>query len=155
MRGEGWKGGSNYTIFSALDNFCKVKSGDKLIKCVEENAYMANDILVSDVYTRFKPIYKNGKIDQLFAADSNQSVDVQVHYLENVNGLTHVLYPEPGVISKLIVSSLHLTLNNTFSYYIIIGDPKLMFTTSRPGSIPTTFMPLDKGTGINLIFLQV
>ena len=114
---------------------------------------MANDILVSD--SRFKPFYKNGKIDQLIADDSNLSVDVQVHYSDNNNGMAHVLYPEPGVISKLMFSSWFLTLNNTFDYYIIIGDPKFRLITSRPGSIPTTFIPLEKGTGMNILFMKV
>ena len=139
----------------ALDNFCKDKSEDKLIKCVEENAYMANYILVSDSY-RFKPLYKDNKIDKLFAADSNQSVDVQIHYFDNSNGIAHVLYPEPGVISSnLINSSFSLTLNNTFTYDIMISDPKLTINTLWHGSFPITIIPLEKGTGLQIFFLKV
>ena len=154
LSGKGWKGGSNFPYSMALDNFCKDMFGDKLIKCVEENTFMANDILVSDSY-RFKPLYKDSKIDELFDADSIQSVDVQVHYLDNSNRMAHVLYPEPGVISQRIFSSFHLTLNNTFTYDILISDPKLMFTTTRHGSFPTTLIPLEKGSGIKVLFIKV
>ena len=155
MSGKGWKGKSNFPFSMALDNFCKDKSGVKLIKCVEENAYMANYILVSDSY-RFKPLYKDSKIDKLFAADSNQSVDVQIHYFDNSNGIAHVLYPEPGVISSnLINSSFSLTLNNTFNYDIMISDPKLTINTLWHGSFPITIIPLEKGTGLKIFFLKV
>ena len=152
MSGYGWKGSTDYLFEQALVTFCKDESGDKLIKCVEDNVHMARDIFISDI--QFKPVYKDDNIDQLFAAESNQSIDVQPRYLDNYNGMAHVLYPEPGVLSKQMLSTLQVTLNNTLFYYIVIGDPKFMFNTMRPDTVPTTLIKLDKGTGRNLLFLK-
>ena len=129
---------------------CEGKSGDKLMKCVEDNVYMEKDILIS--YYKIKSL--TGKFDLQFAADSSKSIEVQPHYLDNYNGMAHVLYPEPGVISKQMLSTLQVTLNNSLYYYIMIGDPKFMFNTMRPDTVPTTLIKLDKGTGQNILFLK-
>ena len=130
---------------------CEGKSGDKLIKCVEDNVYMEKDILIS--YYKIKSL--TGKFDLQFAADSSKSIEVQPHYLDNINGMAHVMYPEPGVISKQMLSTLRLTLNNSVFYYIVIGDPKFMFNTFRLDLMPTTLIKLEKGTGQNILFLKV
>ena len=143
MSGDGWKGASEYPPAQALITFCKDKSGDKLINCVEDNVYTAKDIFMADF--KFKP---------MFAVDSNQSVFVQ-YYGDNYNGLAQVLYPEPGLISKQMFSTLQVTLNNTLFYYIMIGDPKIMLNTLRPDTVPITLIKLEKGTGQNILFLKV
>ena len=152
MSGDGWKGASEYPFGHALVTLCKDKSGDNLIKCVEDNVYMAKDFFMSDF--KFKPVYKEDNIDHLSAAESNQSLYVQ-YYVDNYNGMALVLYPEPGIISKQTVSSLQLTLNNTIFYYIVIGDPNFMFNTIRPDTFPITLIKLEKGTGLNMLFLKV
>ena len=152
LSGYGWKGSTDYLFEQALVTFCKDESGDKLIKCVEDNVYMARDIFISDI--QFKPVYKENDIDHLSAAESNQSLYVQ-YYVDNYNGMALVLYPEPGIISKQTLTSLQLTLNNTIFYYIVIGDPNFMFNTIRPDTFPITLIKLEKGTGLNMLFLKV
>ena len=78
LNGAGWKAAGVNVVGDTIISLCRDESGDKLIKCVEENVYMTNDILITD----------------------SHKFNMQPHYLDNYNGMAHELYPKPGVISK-------------------------------------------------------
>ena len=128
---------------------------DNIFACIEENGYSAQDILVSKEIDKFKPIFKNGKIVELFAAASNQSIKLQKYYLNNNNVMVHVLRAEYGIISNNYATTFGLHLNNSLNYFIIIHDPKIAITTSMTGIIPRFFVVLEKGQGLVYISLKV
>ena len=152
--GVGWKEAKSFQqLTQAPETECDGETGDKLIKCIEENAYSASDIIIPNL--RFQPIHKDDKVDHYFASDTNQSIYVHSHYNDNYNGMTHVLYADPGVISEQLNLTLQLLLNNTFSYFFIVTDPNLLVATARPDSVPMTIITIEKETGTRFLFFKV
>ena len=142
--GSGWKD-SNMT-------------GDQMFEWNEvmKNGYSAQDIIISKENHTFQPIYRQGKIVELFATSSNQSVDIQTYYLNNLFALAHILNPKSdGVIGNEASSTLDLHLNNSVSNIILINDPKIAITTSNHGIVPRLFVILEKGGDHTFIILKV
>ena len=151
--GVGWKTANNFQLTQTPVTQCEGETGDKLIKCIEENAYSASDIIIPNY--NFQPIYKDDKVDHYLVSDTNKSIHVLSHYMNDYNGIVHVLQADPGIISEQVNSTLQLLLNNTFSYFFVVTDPKLMVATARPDSVPTTIIKLEQGTGTRFLFFKV
>ena len=138
---------------------CHEETMEKFIECIEGNTYSAHDVLMfsnSAVHpSNLRPIYKDDKIDHLYAAHSNKSIRVKPQYVDDWNGMGLFLYSDPGFISEKMDSTLQLHLVNNISYYIVIADPKLMIATARPDSAPTTMIKLKEGAGMTYLFLKV
>ena len=142
--GSGWKD-SNMT-------------GDQMFEWNEvmKNGYSAQDIIISKENHTFQPIYRQGKIVKLFATSSNQSVDIQTYYLNNLFALAHIVNPKSdGVIGNEASSTLDLHLNNSVSNIILINDPKIAITTSNHGIVPRLFVILEKGGDNTFLILKV
>ena len=123
---------------------------------VMKNGYSAQDIIISKENHTFQPIYRQGKIVELFATSSNQSVDIQTYYLNNLFALAHILNPKSdGVIGNEASSTLDLHLNNSVSNIILINDPKIAITTSNHGIVPRLFVILEKGGDNTFLILKV
>ena len=99
-------------------NNCAIETETKnqLINCMEDNAYLVQDILISKDIDKFQPVYEKDKIVGLFSSATNQSVEIQTYYLDT-NGLPHIFKPEAGVITKYVSSTLHIDLNMNLSYF--------------------------------------
>ena len=41
---------------------CMINLDDEMVNCVEENAYSAQDVFISNENNKFNPIYEKGKI---------------------------------------------------------------------------------------------
>ena len=122
---------------------------------VEKNGYYARDIFSSKGNSTFKPINKQGKIDRLFKASSNQSIEIQTFYLGNLMGMVHILKPKAGVIGKEFASSLTFHLNNNMSYYLLINDPNISITNMNHGIVPKLFATLIKPAKAEHTFLII
>ena len=116
---------------------------------------MAHDFLVLKDNDGFNPVYKNGKIVELFAAASKQSINVKLFYIDNVTGIATILRVDSGVISKNYLSTLNLNLNNTMSYFIMMYDPKIAIITVMYGIVPKLFLKLDEGAGLMYLNIKV
>ena len=101
-------------------------------------------IFISKENSTFKPKYRQGKIEGLFKASSNQVIEMHTYYLSNLMGMVHILKPKAGVIGKDMQSSLNLHLNNNMSYYLLINDPNIAITTMNHGIVPRLFTTLIK-----------
>ena len=97
---------------------------------------------------------KNNKLAKLYNAASNKSIKVHSFYSNSINAMLHNLEVDSGVISTNL-STMELYLNNSFSYFIILTDSKLMTASARPDSVPRLFVKVDAGTGSNIIFIKV
>ena len=67
--GVGWKTANNFQLTQTPVTQCEGETGDKLIKCIEENAYSASDIIIPNY--NFQPIYKDDKVDHYLVPDTN------------------------------------------------------------------------------------
>ena len=132
--GAGWK-----------DNNCLNETGDKIYECIENYAFSANEIFVSNENHKYQPVYREGKMVKMFAASSNQSIKVESYYLSNVSGMVHVVKADSGIISKNYESSLNLYLNNSMSYFVTIIDLKVAITSSQVGIVPRLLIRLENG----------
>ena len=133
---------------------CDGRNGNTYFDCIEENTFSASDILVSKKDYKFKPVYKENKLVELYNAASNQSIKIRSFYSNYVNALLHSLEVDSGVISTNL-STMDLYLNNSYSYFIILTDSKLMTASARPDSVPRLFAKVDAGTGYNVMFIKV
>ena len=112
-----------------------------------------SEVGVEDDY-KFKPVYKENKLAKLYNAASNKSIKVYSFYSNSINAMLHNLEVDSGVISTDL-STMELYLNNSFSYFIILTDSKLMTASARPDSVPRLFVKVDAGTGSNIMFIKV
>ena len=119
--GKGWK-----NISETEEFMCDGRNGNTYFDCIEENTFSASDILVSKKDYKFKPVYKENKLVELYNAASNQSIKIRSFYSNYVNALLHIhsLEVDSGVISTNL-STMDLYLNNSYSYFIILTDSKL------------------------------
>ena len=136
-------------------NNCITESKDELFDCMEENAYFIHDILISKENHKFQPVYKKDKIVGLFAAATNQSVEIQTYYVANSNGLVHILQAKPGVITKNSPTTINIYLNSSVSYFIVINDPKVSIPSGMPDTVPRLLLSIDEGAGMIYLNLKV
>ena len=122
---------------------------------VMKNGYSVQDIIIAKENHTFQPIYRQDKIVELFAASLNQSIDIQTYFLSNLFALVHILKPKSEIIGNQADSTLHLYLNNSLSYNILINDPKIAITTSNHGIVPRLFVILEKGADHSYLILKV
>ena len=140
----GWK--TNKSVYD-----CKDEREAKLMKCVEQNSLSISDISLQ--YTEGYPGAHD--FDHYFDASSNESIDIRTLFVNHVNGNAFRLLPHPGVVTEKMTSTVHLFMNNTFSYYFIISDPKLIVATARPDSVPTIMLKLERDIGRRYLFIKV
>ena len=144
--GMGWKS-ANKSLFD-----CGAETDDRLTKCIEENSLSVNDISL----TFSKGYSKTGQWDdELLPTNSYQSMDIRTHFANHISGMAHLVLSNTGAITEQIASTLHLHLNNTFSYFVVISDPKVLAPSVRPDSIPRIVMKIDEGTGWRYLFIKV
>ena len=139
---------------------CMINLDDEMVNCVEENAYSAQDVFISNENNKFNPIYEKGKIAEIFAASLNQSIKVKPFYANQYNAIVYDLVAEAGVMSqKLSVDEGYLTnfliLNNSISYFISFTDPKLMIASMRPDPVPRLWLELDVGKQNYVVYVKV
>ena len=112
-------------------NFCKNTSGDDFIQCIEEGAFMANDILENDKVNA-RPIYLS----------------------DDVGLLSQILEIAPGVITKDFWTSLKIRLNSSMNYQMSIVGQNLQFLFASP-TIPRSFMKPPRVNGIFAFYMKV
>ena len=112
--------------------FCKNTSGDDFIKCIEEGAFMTNDIILDHDNVNATPIYLS----------------------DNVGLLSQIVQIAPGVITKNFFSSFKLKLNSSMSYQMIIVGHNLQFLFASP-TIPRSFMKPPQVNGIFAFYMKV
>ena len=112
--------------------FCKNTSGDDFIKCIEEGAFMTNDIILDHDNVNATPIYLS----------------------DNVGLLSQIVQIAPGVITKNFFSSFKLKLNSSMSYQMFIVSHKLQFLFASP-TIPRSFLKPPPGPGLYSFYMKV
>ena len=143
--GSGWK-----------DSYTLTDKEDQQFEGIEKNGYFLEDIIISKENHKFHPIYnRQGKIVELYAAISNQSIGIQTYYLNHQIGMTHILKPESAVITEQFDSSLNLHLNKNMTYYILINDPKISISTANHGIVPRLFRILKKRADAEHTFIII
>ena len=136
---------------------CDGINGNTYFDCIEENTFSASDILVTEDDNKFKPVYKENKLAKLYNAASgasDKSIKVHSFYSNSINAMLHSLEVDSGVISTDL-KTMELYLNNSYSYFIILTDSKLMTASARPDSVPRLFVKVNAGTGSNIMFIKV
>ena len=144
LSGTGWK-----------NTNCVKETEDKLLDCMEDNAYFVRDILISNEKHKFQPIYKKEKIVELFAAATNQSVEIQSYYVANSNGLVHIFKAKAGVITKNVSSTLNIHLNMNMNYFLLINDPKVSIPSAMSDTVPRLINQIEEGAGIIQLNIKV
>ena len=112
--------------------FCKNTSGDDFIKCIEEGAFMTNDIILDHDNVNATPIYLS----------------------DNVGLLSQILEIAPGVITKEFWTSFQLKLNSSMNYQMSIVGQNLQFLFASP-TIPRSFMKPPMEDGIFVFYMKV
>ena len=79
---------------------CKGKNGKEFIKCVEDNSY----------------------------ASMNMTSDAEHLYVDYYNAISQILQMEPGDISNDPRTTIHIAINDSLTYHIIVSDPKMQWT---------------------------
>ena len=112
--------------------FCKNTSGDDFIKCIENGAFMTNDIILDKDNVTVIPIYLS----------------------DNVGLLSHILQIDPGVITKDSMNSFELKLNTNIRYQMSILGHNIQFLFASP-TIPRSFLKPPPGPGIYSFYMKV
>ena len=79
---------------------CKEQNGKEFIKCVEDNSY----------------------------ASMNMTSDAEHLYVDYYNAISQILQVEPGDISNDPRTTIHIAINDSLIYHIIVSDPKMQWT---------------------------
>ena len=144
-------------------NDCMTKLNDDLVNCIEENAYSAKELFISNENNEFNPSYENGKIVDIFSASLSKSIKVKPFFPNEYNAIAYDLLAEAGVISQKFslkegspyIPNNFLILNNTISYFISFTDSKLMIASMRPDPVPRLWLQLDVGKQNYVVYIKV
>ena len=135
INGEGW----NSTI--ARNAICKTGdlSGEKFIKCIEENAYTTEDI-----FSRYEvPNFLHYKLE------------ISTFYMLVFYGLVKSLQINPINPEKNPITRYWIKLNGHLRYDIYFTDPKVQFISDDASLIPRTKFVLKENEGEMRIRLKV
>ena len=125
--------GPELNTFKTHDStFCENTTGEDFIQCIEEGAFMANDIILNNNKVNAKPIYLS----------------------DNVGLLSQILEIAPGVITKEFLNSFKLKLNSSMNYQMSIVGQNLQFLFASP-TIPRSFMKPPQVNGIFAFYMKV
>ena len=109
---------------------CQGKRDSLLQKCMEDNAYSFNDIVL----------------------DTNLQGNVTPAL---GHGLFQLLTLLPGEVQFKRRESLMISLNNSLLYWVSFTDPDYNFITLNPKTVPRTMYRLGRNAGIVYIYLEV
>ena len=112
--------------------FCKNKSGNDFIQCIEEGAFMTKDIILDKDNINITPIYLS----------------------DNVGLLSHILQIDPGVITKDSMNSFKLKLDSCIRYQMSILGHNIQFLFASP-TIPRSFLKPPPGPGVYAFYMKV
>ena len=114
-------------------------SGEKFIKCIEENAYTTEDI-----FSRYEvPNFLHYKLE------------ISTFYMLVFYGLVKSLHINPINTEKNPVTRYWIELNGHLRYDIYFMDPKVQFISDDPSLIPRTKFVLKENEGVMQIRLKV
>ena len=97
---------------------CNEKNGKEFIKCVEDNSY----------------------------ASMNMTSDAEHLYVDYYNAISQILQMEPGDISNDPRTTIHIAINDSLTYHIIVSDPKMQWTLYKSADTPQTYLDLFPST---------
>ena len=120
----------NYKMYPST--FCENTTGQHFIQCIEDGAFLTNDIILDMDNVTVTPIYLS----------------------DNVGLLSHILQIDPGVITKDFMTSFKLKLNSSIKYQLSIVGHNLQFLFASP-TIPRSFLKPPPGPGIYAFYMKV
>ena len=113
-------------LYSSLNSMiCMNASGSDFIKCVEDEVYTYNEIIINST----NPAY--------FNASSFYTSDF-------IGYVVHSIDVKPRDITHNLRSTLYIELNQNLSYILVFTDPKLKFITASPAPFPRSFLTFKK-----------
>ena len=132
---NGWK-----VNFEDVQTYCFNRSGEQLIKCVEDFTYSEKEIIISI----------DNKINH------SKPLTIIKPFVSNYwDAIAHSLRLEEGMMSSASGRTVTISFNPNLSYRIRVIDPKLEFISTNPSTIPRSKVKLEQRAGIKVMFLKV
>ena len=113
---------------------CGKSAGEEYLKCLEERAYLKNEIFVDIDHSAFKTL--------------------TTFFFSYYYGLDHFLQLHTGFITQNYLTSTDIKFNSNLSSTLIVMDPKLFIVSEIHDMIPRYKLKISNNVNINL-YLKV
>ena len=127
---------SAHGLYSSVNSrICMNASGPDFIKCVEDEVYTSDEVIV------------NSPDPDSFNATSFYTSDFTGYILQSID-------VKPGRMTHNLRSTLPIELNKNLSYISVFTDPKLIFLTASPLTFPRPFLKIEEVSHVQ-VYIQV